>query len=132
MADPIKIVVSGAAGRMGETACGAVEAAQDLELVGRADPELDTSVNDVLDGADVMVDFTTPDAAPRNAREAVGAGVHAVVGTSGFDLDALRDEVHGAEVVEEEEIEEETFLAMPPLDARRSIKTRLQRWLLAS
>jgi 4-hydroxy-tetrahydrodipicolinate reductase len=43
-----------------------------------------------------MVDFTTPDAAPRNAREAVAAGVHAVVGTSGFDLDALRDEVHGA------------------------------------
>jgi 4-hydroxy-tetrahydrodipicolinate reductase len=89
MADPIKVVVSGAAGRMGETACGAVEGADDMELVGRADPALDTSVKDFLEGADVMVDFTTPDAAPANALDAIGAGVHAVVGSSGFDLDEL-------------------------------------------
>jgi 4-hydroxy-tetrahydrodipicolinate reductase len=90
MADRIKVVVSGAAGRMGETACGAVEGADDMELVGRADPALDTSVNDVLEGADVMVDFTTPDAAPANVFDAIEAGVHAVVGSTGFDLDDLR------------------------------------------
>jgi len=90
MADPIKVVVSGAAGRMGEAACGAVEGAEDMELVGRADPALDTSVNDVLAGADVMVDFTTPDAAPANVFDAIEAGVHAVVGSTGFDLDELK------------------------------------------
>jgi 4-hydroxy-tetrahydrodipicolinate reductase len=96
MADPIKVVVSGAAGRMGETACGAVEGAEDLELVGRADPQLDTAVRDVLDGADVMVDFTTPGAAPANVLAAIEAGVHAVVGSTGFDLDRLRSDVEGA------------------------------------
>jgi 4-hydroxy-tetrahydrodipicolinate reductase len=93
MADPIKVVVSGAAGRMGETACEAVEGAEDMELVGRADPALDSSVNDLLDGADVMVDFTTPDAAPANVVDAIEAGVHAVVGSTGFDLDELKAHV---------------------------------------
>ena len=97
MADPIKVVVSGAAGRMGRTACGAVEAAADMELVGRADPSLDTSITDVLEGADVMVDFTTPDAAPANVFDAIEAGVHAVVGSTGFDLDELRATVMRAD-----------------------------------
>jgi 4-hydroxy-tetrahydrodipicolinate reductase len=90
MADPIKVVVAGAAGRMGETTCAAVEVAGDMELVGKADPALDTSVNDLLEGADVMVDFTNPDAAPANVRDAIEAGVHAVVGSTGFDLDELK------------------------------------------
>jgi 4-hydroxy-tetrahydrodipicolinate reductase len=93
VADPIRVVVSGAAGRMGEAACAAVEGADDMELVARADPALDTSVPDSLSGADVMVDFTTPDAAPANVFAAVEAGVHAVVGSTGFDLDELRSEI---------------------------------------
>jgi 4-hydroxy-tetrahydrodipicolinate reductase len=97
MPDSIKVVVSGAAGRMGETVCGAVEAADDMELVGRADPDLDTRVSDVLDGADVMVDFTTPEAAPANVFDAIEAGVHAVVGSTGFDLDELRAVVERAD-----------------------------------
>jgi 4-hydroxy-tetrahydrodipicolinate reductase len=97
VADPIKVVVSGAAGRMGETTCGAVEGAEDMELVGKADPALDTSVTDVLEGADVMVDFTTPDAAPANVFDAIEAGVHAVVGSTGFDLDELRATVERAD-----------------------------------
>ena len=96
MADRIPVVVSGAAGRMGETACGAVEGAEDMELVGRADPALDTKLADVLDGALVMVDFTTPDAAPANVFDAVEAGVHAVVGSTGFDLEELRSRVESA------------------------------------
>ena len=96
MANPIPVVVSGAAGRMGETACAAVEGAEDMELVGRADPALDTELIDVLEGAAVMVDFTTPDAAPANVLDAVEAGVHAVVGSTGFDLEELRTTVEGA------------------------------------
>jgi 4-hydroxy-tetrahydrodipicolinate reductase len=96
MADPIRVIVSGAAGRMGETTSNAVEDAEDLELVGRADPSLDTSVSEFLADADVMVDFTTPDAAPENVIEAIEGGVHAVVGSTGFDLDDLRRRVEGA------------------------------------
>ena len=86
----IRVVVSGAAGRMGETVCEAVDDADDLELAGRADPALDAPLSDLLDGADVVVDFTTPEAAPANVRACLDAGTHAVVGTTGFDLDDLR------------------------------------------
>jgi 4-hydroxy-tetrahydrodipicolinate reductase len=86
----IRVAVAGAAGRMGQTVCGAVEGADDMELTGRADPALDTSVAGVLPGADVLVDFTQPDQAAANAQEALAAGVHVVIGTSGFDQDAVR------------------------------------------
>jgi len=86
----IRAVVSGAAGRMGATVCEAVAGAEDLELAGRADPALDTPLADLLAGADVVIDFTTPEAAPANVRACLDAGVHAVVGTTGFDLDELR------------------------------------------
>ena len=93
----IRVSVSGAAGRMGQAVVEAVEGADDMELVGRADPSLEMPLTDVLRDSDVVVDFTTPEAAPGNVRECVGAGVHAVVGTSGFDLDSLRDEVQSAD-----------------------------------
>jgi 4-hydroxy-tetrahydrodipicolinate reductase len=97
MPDPIKVVVSGAAGRMGETVCDAVEGADDMELVGRADPELETAVTTFLSEVDVMVDFTIPDAAPDNVLAAIEAGVHAVVGSTGFDLEKLRAAVEDSE-----------------------------------
>jgi len=87
----IRVAVAGAAGRMGRLVCSAVEEADDLTLSGRADPVLDVSVADVLGDADVLVDFTRPDTALDNARAALAAGVHAVIGTSGFDLDGLRE-----------------------------------------
>jgi 4-hydroxy-tetrahydrodipicolinate reductase len=89
----IAVAVAGAAGRMGQTVCAAVEAAQDMSLVGRADPLLEVAVDDVLGDAEVLVDFTTPDTALDNAIRCLDAGVHAVVGTTGFDLAALRDAV---------------------------------------
>jgi 4-hydroxy-tetrahydrodipicolinate reductase len=82
----INVAVAGAAGRMGATVCDAVTGAEDMELAGRADPQLGVSVADVLGGADVLVDFTRPDTALENIRLAVGAGVHVVVGTTGFDV----------------------------------------------
>ena len=90
-ARPIRVAVAGAAGRMGKTVCAAVEDADGMELTGRADPALETSVADVLGDADVLVDFTQPDQAAANAREALAAGVHVVIGTSGFDQDAVRE-----------------------------------------
>ena len=93
----IAVAVAGAAGRVGSAVCAAVEAADDMELAGRADPALGTSVAEALDGADVMVDFTRPDTAVENARAAVAAGVHVVIGTTGFDVDELRD-LEGANV----------------------------------
>jgi 4-hydroxy-tetrahydrodipicolinate reductase len=87
----IRVAVAGAAGRMGATVCAAVEGAPDMELTGRADPALGTTLADVLPGADVVVDFTQPDQATANALQCVAAGVHVVIGTSGFDLDPLRD-----------------------------------------
>ncbi|HUO70285.1 MAG TPA: 4-hydroxy-tetrahydrodipicolinate reductase [Solirubrobacteraceae bacterium] len=93
----IRVAVAGAAGRMGRTVCGAVDRAQDMELTGRADPTLGTSVADVLAGADVLVDFTIPGSAVENARAAVRAGVHVVIGTTGFDPSAL-DGLTGANI----------------------------------
>ncbi len=86
----IRVAVAGAAGRMGQTVCRAVEAAQDMELTGRADPALGTPLGDVLGNADVLVDFTIPGTAVANAREALAAGVHVVIGTTGFDVGELR------------------------------------------
>jgi 4-hydroxy-tetrahydrodipicolinate reductase len=82
----IRVAVAGAAGRMGATTCEAVEGAEDMTLTGRADPALGVEVADVLGDADVLVDFTRPDTALENIRLAVAAGVHAVVGTTGFDV----------------------------------------------
>jgi len=91
VSEQIRVAVAGAAGRMGATVCQAVEGADDMVLTGRADPALDTSLADVLGDADVVVDFTQPDQATANALECLNAGVHVVIGTSGFDLEPLRD-----------------------------------------
>ena len=85
----INVAVSGAAGRMGQTVCDAVDAADDLSLVGRADPLLQTPLYEVLGDADVVVDFSTPDSAVENARASLEAGVHCVMGTTGADFSSL-------------------------------------------
>src|SRR5262249_48788063 len=88
----IRVAVAGAAGRMGGTACGAVDGADDMGLVARADPALGVPLSEALASGqpDVLVDFTVPTSALANAREAVAAGVHVVIGTTGFDIDELR------------------------------------------
>ena len=74
---------------MGQTACAAVEGAEGMALVGRADPLLDVSLVDLLGDADVVIDFSTPDSALHNARTCVEAGVHCVMGTTGADFSEL-------------------------------------------
>jgi 4-hydroxy-tetrahydrodipicolinate reductase len=81
---------------MGQAVCEAVEGTDDMELVARADPALGVELADALDGADVVVDFTTPETALDNVRAALDAGVHAVVGTTGFDLEQLREAAESA------------------------------------
>jgi 4-hydroxy-tetrahydrodipicolinate reductase len=81
----IRVAVAGAAGRMGEAVCEAVQGAGDMELAGRADPLLATTLEDILPDADVVVDFTRPETALENALACVRAGVHVVIGTTGFD-----------------------------------------------
>ncbi|WP_406831398.1 4-hydroxy-tetrahydrodipicolinate reductase [Pedococcus sp. KACC 23699] len=90
MSESTTVAVIGAAGRMGAEVCRAVEAADDLELVGRFDQG--DELGD-LAGAQVVVEFSVPDASPANVAHCVEQGVHVVVGTTGWDesrLDALR------------------------------------------
>ncbi len=88
-----RVAVIGAAGRMGSTVCAAVEGADDLELVGRYDAGDDLGD---LGGADVVVEFSVPDASPANVAHCVERGVHVVVGTTGWSeerLAALREQL---------------------------------------
>jgi 4-hydroxy-tetrahydrodipicolinate reductase len=93
----IRVAVAGAAGRMGETVCLAVEQAPDMELVGRADPLLGVTLTQMLEQCtpEVMVDFTRPDTALENALDCLRAGVHVVIGTTGFDIAALTEQARG-------------------------------------
>ncbi len=86
----IKVGVLGARGRVGTELCRAVEAAEDLDLVAAVDVG---DEREPLASAQVAIDFTHPDAVMGNLRWCVEHGVHAVVGTTGFDrerLDAVR------------------------------------------
>ncbi|MCK9922437.1 4-hydroxy-tetrahydrodipicolinate reductase [Frankia sp. AgPm24] len=91
MSDRLAVGVLGARGRMGATVCAAVEAAPDLDLVAAVGTG---EQREPLCAADVVVDFTTPDAVLDNIRWCVEAGRHVVVGTTGFD-DARLDTVRG-------------------------------------
>ena len=84
----IRVAISGGTGRRALAA--AVEAADDLELVGLAAPSLGVSLTEFLpNGADVAVDFSVPDAAAAACETAIGAGVPLVLGTTGLAPDEL-------------------------------------------
>ena len=80
----IKVGVLGARGRMGSEVVKAVNEASDLELVAALDlgDSLDALVSK---GAQVVVDFTTPDSVMANLEFLIGKNIHAVIGTTGFD-----------------------------------------------
>jgi 4-hydroxy-tetrahydrodipicolinate reductase len=84
----LRVAVLGAKGRIGSAAVKAVEEAEDLELVaalGRHD-SLDVLTSS---GAQVAVELTTPDSVMTNLEYCVGNGIHAVVGTTGWNDDRL-------------------------------------------
>lgn len=99
----MKILVNGALGKMGSTVVATVLKQDDMELTGAVNPHgtgktiggLD--VTDTLAAAfakvkpDIVVDFTRPDVVMNNLRETLGAGVNAVVGTTGFSQEDLQE-----------------------------------------
>jgi len=91
--EPIRVGVLGARGRMGTEVCEAINASDDLELVAMVD-DGDWLFNVSDAGADVVVDFTTPDVVMDNLHWCIDQGINAVVGTSGF-TEARFDRVRG-------------------------------------
>lgn len=83
-----RVGVLGARGKVGIEVCRAVEAAEDLELVASVDAGDDIGAL-VEAGAQAVVDFTHPDVVMDNLEFCVAHGIHAVVGTTGFDADRL-------------------------------------------
>ena len=88
----LKVGVLGALGKVGRAVCDAVEEAGrtdgDLALVARIDA--DDDLQGLLDeGVDVVVDFTHPDVVMDNLEFCIPHGIHAVVGTTGFDAERL-------------------------------------------
>jgi 4-hydroxy-tetrahydrodipicolinate reductase len=80
----IKVGILGARGRMGAEVVAAVESAADLQLVAALD--LGDSLDQLISsGAQVVVDFTTPDSVMANLEFLISHKIHAVVGTTGFD-----------------------------------------------
>lgn len=80
----IRVGVLGAKGRMGQEVMRAINDALDLELVAALDigDSLDQLVSNKVE---VIIDFTTPDSVMENLEYVIGRGIHAVVGTTGFD-----------------------------------------------
>ncbi len=85
----IKVAVLGAKGRMGAESVKAIKAASDLELVAELDlgDSLETLKSN---GAQVIVDFTHPDAVMKNLEFSINNGINVVVGTTGFDEKRLQ------------------------------------------
>jgi 4-hydroxy-tetrahydrodipicolinate reductase len=84
----IKVGVLGSRGRMGAEVCRAVETAEDLTVAAAVDVGDD---REPLRAADVVVDFTAPNAVMDNLRWCIAAGRHCVVGTTGFDEGRLAE-----------------------------------------
>ena len=102
----IKVGVFGAGGRMGSTVCRAVVGDPELELVAGVDPfhagidvrkvtgapvsglQMSPDADAILQaGATVAIDFTHVDAARENLAWCAANGIHAVVGTTGWQPD---------------------------------------------
>ena len=88
MSEAIRVGVLGARGKVGSEVCRGVEEASGLELVAQVDVGDDLGSLEAA-GAQVAVDFTHPDAVMANLEHCIGRGIHAVVGTTGFDDERL-------------------------------------------
>lgn len=79
----LKVAITGASGRMGKMLIEAVQAAEDCTLHATLDKGDDVRTG--LAGADVLIDFTRPEATLAHLAACAELGVKAVVGTTGFD-----------------------------------------------
>jgi 4-hydroxy-tetrahydrodipicolinate reductase len=89
----MRVGVLGARGKVGAEVCRAVQAADDLDLVASVDAGDDIAAV-VSEGAEAVVDFTHPDVVMDNLEFCIRHGIHAVVGTTGFDEPRL-EQVRG-------------------------------------
>ena len=79
----IRAVVAGAGGKMGARILAALAAEKDFEIAGNAGRS--APIEKALSGgADVVIDFSTPEASVHNARVCGEKGVALVIGTTGF------------------------------------------------
>ncbi|QGQ19646.1 4-hydroxy-tetrahydrodipicolinate reductase [Cellulomonas sp. JZ18] len=88
MSEPIRVAVLGAAGRMGSTVVRTVQETEGLELVAQLESGGDLRAV-AASGAQVAVDFTVPAVTEQNVHALVDAGVHCVVGTTGWTEESL-------------------------------------------
>jgi 4-hydroxy-tetrahydrodipicolinate reductase len=80
----IKVLVSGAAGKMGSESVKAVSKDAELELVGQVSKGSELNAAITHSGAQVVIDFTNPESAFKNAKTILEAGARLVSGTTGF------------------------------------------------
>lgn len=84
----MKVAIIGAKGRMGHAMAAGVSETDGLELVAQLDAG-DPITAKTLGGAEVAIEFTRPDATLDNVLALIEAGVHPVVGTTGWTDEAL-------------------------------------------
>ncbi len=87
----IKVLVNGAKGKMGRIAVDAVNEANDLELVGQTDQQDDLAKTIHKTGAEVVIDFTTPEVVSHNTQQIILAGAKPVIGTTGLKPEQMSD-----------------------------------------
>lgn len=109
----IRVIVTGAAGKMGREVVRAITAENDMHVVAAVDPAaagtmLDSGTGDrvpvqadladaiATGNADVLIDFTHPTVVEDNLRVALAAGIDCVVGTTGIGIDTLKALAAGA------------------------------------
>jgi len=84
-----RVVVAGANGRMGKALCAGLPEQPDIEVVGTITRATRHEIDRVLSKADVMVEFTHPEAARDLMLRAISSGVRPVSGTSGLSEETL-------------------------------------------
>lgn len=87
---PIKVLVNGGFGQMGQLTTKTIKENPQFELVGQTGREYDLSKSIKDSGAQVVIDFTHPDAVFNNTMTIITAGVHPVIGTSGLNADQIK------------------------------------------
>jgi 4-hydroxy-tetrahydrodipicolinate reductase len=87
----IKILVNGSKGKMGQAVVEAVNNDADCELVAAIDHEDDLAAVLKQTPVDVAIDFTAPHSAYKNTKTIIAAGVHPVIGTTGFTLEQIQE-----------------------------------------
>lgn len=87
----IKILVNGAQGRMGQVTTQTIKTTPGLSLVGTTEYQDDLDQAIRASNAEVVVDFTTPDAVYQNAQIIIKSGARPVIGTTGLEPEQVEN-----------------------------------------